>query len=86
MKKDNLVRRSSVRLLMLMLTLIAIFAADTSFGATIDVYLEAETFTKTMPDGTAVTMWGYVQTDSLFTPLPGEVAKVPGPSVDSHCR
>lgn len=44
-----------------------------------EVWLQAEPFTKTMPDATAVTMWGFVLCDNTFTPLPGQVVQSPGP-------
>ena len=81
MKKDNRAQIRSVKVFILMLMIGWIFAAGISFGATINVYLRADTFTKTMPDGEVITMWGYVLTDSAFSPLPGEVAKVPGPTL-----
>jgi FtsP/CotA-like multicopper oxidase with cupredoxin domain len=81
MEKDSRVGIRSVRVHVLMLMILSIFAAGSSFGATIDVYLRADTFTKTMPDGVAITMWGYVLTDDTFSPLLGEVVKVPGPTL-----
>jgi len=51
--------------------------AGKSSGA--EFWLRADTFVKTMPDSTPITMWGFVQTDSAFTPLPGQPSTAPGP-------
>ena len=49
-----------------------------------DVYLRAETFIippNAFDNPTAITMWGFVITDSSFTPLPGYGPQVPGPAL-----
>ncbi|MBI5487892.1 MAG: multicopper oxidase domain-containing protein [Deltaproteobacteria bacterium] len=48
--------------------------------ATVTVFLRAEAFTKTMPDGTDVVMWGYAQ-DSAFGAHDG-VLSSPGPVIE----
>jgi FtsP/CotA-like multicopper oxidase with cupredoxin domain len=53
--------------------------AGTSSGA--EFWLRADTFIKTMADGTPVTMWGFVQTDNAFVPLPGQQPSSPGPAL-----
>jgi FtsP/CotA-like multicopper oxidase with cupredoxin domain len=61
----------------LLASVILLSLAGTSSAA--EFWLSARAFTKTMPDATAVRMWGFVETDSTFTPLPGEQPTVPGP-------
>jgi FtsP/CotA-like multicopper oxidase with cupredoxin domain len=51
--------------------------AGTSFA--VEFWLRADTFVKAMADGTPVTMWGFVQTDNSFVPLPGQQPSSPGP-------
>lgn len=54
----------------------------TSSAAVVDVYLDAQVFTKTMPDGIIVTMWGYAQcTDGTFAAC--NPATVPGPVISA---
>ncbi len=56
---------------------------QTSSAAVVDVYLRADTFPVTMPDGQVVTMWGFVQTDNTYSPLPGQVPSAPGPQINA---
>ena len=60
---------------------LAILALSVTAGGTMaaEVWLQAESFTKTMPDASVVTMWGFRRMDTGWTNLPGEVAQVPGP-------
>ncbi len=66
-----------------MLLAVIVLATGTTFAATKTYFLQAEAFTKTMPDSTDITMWGYaVCTDSSFTSCgaptsPGPVLEVP---------
>lgn len=55
------------------------FLALSLASPALDVYLRAEAFTKTMPDGAVVTFWGYAQEASFGATL-GEL-KVPGPRI-----
>jgi FtsP/CotA-like multicopper oxidase with cupredoxin domain len=60
--------------------MLAGLAASPSFAA--DVYLVAKEFTKTLPDGTDVTMWGYAEDlDQDLTTDGGEIPTVPGPAI-----
>lgn len=77
MKKHNPKRFRVVRGFVLTLMLLMVFMAGTSVAA--DVYLKAATFVKTMPDGTAITMWGYSSCDATFTTC--AAATVPGPTI-----
>jgi len=79
MEKHRQVPIRSVWPLLLTLVLLVTFTAGAVDAK--DVYLRADTFTKTMPDGATITLWGFVETDDTFAPLPGELAKVPGPTL-----
>lgn len=61
-----------------MLALILLLGAFGAAGAA-DFYLDARTFTKTMPDGTIVTMWGYAQCTAGFGTC--DPPAVPGPTL-----
>lgn len=54
-----------------------LFLAATAWGVQ-DVYLRAEKFTKSLPGGVSVEMWGFALTDSTF--VPGK-ATAPGPAI-----
>jgi FtsP/CotA-like multicopper oxidase with cupredoxin domain len=76
---DNIKRFKSLRPCALALILTAL-AASTSFAA--DVYLVAKEFTKTLPDSTNVTMWGFADDlDGDLTTNDGEIPTVPGPTI-----
>ncbi len=45
------------------------------------VNLKAVEYVKTLPNGTDVTMWGFVQTDNTGAPLPDAVPSSPGPDI-----
>lgn len=62
----------------LILALILVLGAVGVSGAA-DFYLDARTFTKTMPDGTVVTMWGYAQCTAGFGSC--EPPTAPGPTL-----
>lgn len=67
-----------LRCIKLALVLITIFImAGSAFSA--EVYLVAEEFVKTMPDGTAITMWGFAPADMSFNKT-GD-ATSPGPPI-----
>jgi len=71
--KKSLCKASGARALLLAL---APLAAAPAIAATFN--LVAAPFTKTMPDGTAVTMWGYALDDGVSAPTaPGPVLTVP---------
>lgn len=51
-------------------------------SAALDVYMSARQFTKTMPDGAGVVMWGFAtDADSDLTTDGGEAASSPGPMI-----
>lgn len=55
-----------------------LFAAST--GSALDIYLRADTFTKNLPDGKAVQMWGFALENSTWSS--GATASSPGPRID----
>ena len=77
MDKKNQVLMRSMGVFVLGLMFLITFMAGTSLA--MDAYLRADTFTKTMPDGTIITMWGYASCDSTFTTC--STATVPGPTL-----
>jgi FtsP/CotA-like multicopper oxidase with cupredoxin domain len=85
MKNINITERKAamkkLTLGVLILAMSILLATGSSLAATVDVYLYAGTTTKTMPDGTSVTLWGFaLEADNVFTTLEG-IVEVPGPRI-----
>jgi hypothetical protein len=90
MNRKNQASLKDMRMVVLGLMLLIIFMAGPSLA--MDAYLRVDTFTKTMPDGTSITMWGYALCDNTFTncgpataPGPGLTATA-GDTVNIHIR
>ncbi|MDQ7787408.1 MAG: carboxypeptidase regulatory-like domain-containing protein [Thermodesulfovibrionales bacterium] len=75
-------RRAGMKILLSLFFVLTVML-QVSSAAVVDVYLRADTFTVTMPDGQMITMWGFVQTDNTYTPLPGQLPSVPGPQINA---
>ncbi|MEW6486252.1 MAG: multicopper oxidase domain-containing protein, partial [Pseudomonadota bacterium] len=75
-------RRTGINILLTVFFMLSVLV-QVSSAAVVDVYLRADAFTVTMPDGQVIPMWGFVQTDNTYTPLPGQVPAVPGPQIDA---
>jgi FtsP/CotA-like multicopper oxidase with cupredoxin domain len=75
-------RKTGMKILLSLFFVLAVMLQISS-AAVLDVYMRADTFTVTMPDGQVVTMWGFVRTDNTYTPLPGQLPSVPGPQIDA---
>lgn len=71
-------RKNHSRITQLLLALTLVLSMAGLSGAA-NFFLDAQTFTKTMPDGTAVTMWGYAQCTSGFATCDPPLA--PGPTL-----
>ncbi len=69
--------KSAAKGMILSSLLLLAFQAVRTNGA--EVWLQAEQFTKTMPDSTVITMWGFRLMDANWVPLAGQLAQAPGP-------
>ncbi len=67
----------------LMTVAVAGFLFSTNLSNAAEIYLRAQTFDKTLPDGTTVPMWGFASCDSTHTNCTLPVATdAPGPQID----
>lgn len=75
-----MIKKQSIHLLALAAFAIMVLSAGPSWA--LDVYMSAKQFTKTMPDGAGVVMWGFAadEDDDLSTDA-GEAANSPGPMI-----
>ena len=85
LKEERLMRPTtkmiSTPLAMLSVLLMTVGFAGFANAVTVDVYLQAQSFDKAMPDGTPVSMWGFASClDSDFT---GCVESAPGPQINA---
>jgi FtsP/CotA-like multicopper oxidase with cupredoxin domain len=58
-----------------------LLAAGVSSAATVEVYLQTQSFSKPLPGGANVPMWGFASCDSTFTTCGAPSA--PGPRIDA---
>lgn len=71
-------RKAHTRTIQFLLALTLMLGVVSASGA-VDFYLDARTFTKIMPDGTMVTMWGYANCNAGFAACDPPIA--PGPTL-----
>ena len=83
MRTNKLTFMKRAAIMALLLCAALPLTAATVYPAVVDVYLYAGAVTKTMPDGTPVTMWGFaLEPDGAFTTLEGTVG-APGPRLSA---
>ncbi|MBI2399477.1 MAG: hypothetical protein HYV23_00160 [Deltaproteobacteria bacterium] len=75
-----MIKKLPVPVFCLLVCLFTFFAATPSWA--LDVYMAAKQYTKTMPDGSEIVMWGFAadQDNDLGTD-DGEAASSPGPLI-----
>ena len=69
-----------------LLSLGALLGSSSAPAATRDVFLRVDQFqipANAFGNAAPITMWGFIQTDATFTPLPGAVASAPGPALQA---
>src|SRR5258708_53993 len=69
-----------------LLSLGALLGSSAAPAATRAIFLRVDHFqipANAFGNAAPITMWGFVQTDATFTPLPGAVARAPGPALQA---